>query len=424
VSKGAALLFSLLLVTLFATSCGTPEPPTEDNGGWAGTITTEGDVTTVVNESGSVWSGTAKLVEEASIGVASGAEEYLFGHISSLYATDDRIYVVDDQVPTVRAYDQDGRFARTFGRRGQGPGEYDYPGAVAADTSGRVYVRDNRHARVNVYTADGDVLDSWPKPLSICCLPMYPLPGDAVWAAVMVDVPGSVMRGAQAFGPAGPLGEPLWLPDIDYERATYEHPSGREGLAPFSPQLTWTLTPDGRLVVGTSDRYRFELHGRHGTELVVERDWQPVAVAAEHQEWARRLEIAFQRDLNRAELNLSASQLPDHQPAFFHFTPALSGEMWVLRLGESQRLQDCAGDPLDVGYRAARGRPCWEGRPMFDVFSADGRYLGDVDVPEGVAALVTHPFIDGRRVTAVYESEAGTLKVKRYRLVLPGEDTQ
>ena len=54
-------------------------------------------------------------------------------------------------------------------------------------------------------------------------------------------------------------------------------------------------------------------------------------------------------------------------------------------------------------------------------FGPDGRYLGDVDDPEGVDVLLTHPFIDGRRVIAVYQDDAGTIMVKRYRLVLPGE---
>jgi hypothetical protein len=33
---------------------------------WAGTISTQGNVTTVVNESGSVWGGVATIVEAAA----------------------------------------------------------------------------------------------------------------------------------------------------------------------------------------------------------------------------------------------------------------------------------------------------------------------------------------------------------------------
>jgi hypothetical protein len=38
----------------------------------------------VINESGSVWGGTARLVEEASIGVEAGNERYMLGNVLSI----------------------------------------------------------------------------------------------------------------------------------------------------------------------------------------------------------------------------------------------------------------------------------------------------------------------------------------------------
>jgi len=48
---------------------------------------------------GSVWGGTATLVEEASIGVETGEAPYLLGTVSALSAHDDRIFLLDGQVP-------------------------------------------------------------------------------------------------------------------------------------------------------------------------------------------------------------------------------------------------------------------------------------------------------------------------------------
>ena len=59
VGPGAVLILSLL-----AAGCGAPDTTPDADGTWVGTITTEGNVTTVVNESGSVWGGTARLVED------------------------------------------------------------------------------------------------------------------------------------------------------------------------------------------------------------------------------------------------------------------------------------------------------------------------------------------------------------------------
>ena len=62
-------------------SCSAEAPQSSSDGTWVGTITAEGNVTTVINESGSVWGGTATLVEEASIGVESGPA--LVGNVGS-----------------------------------------------------------------------------------------------------------------------------------------------------------------------------------------------------------------------------------------------------------------------------------------------------------------------------------------------------
>ncbi len=73
--------------------------------GWVHETSAEGQVTTVRTLSGSVWGGTARLVEEASIGavdVTEAADEYLLGSVNGLAVGEDRIYILDRQVPTVR----------------------------------------------------------------------------------------------------------------------------------------------------------------------------------------------------------------------------------------------------------------------------------------------------------------------------------
>jgi len=410
-------------VALAVAACGSQGGPTGTDGTWVGTITTEGDVTTVVNESGSVWGGTAKLLEEASIGVAAGADEYMFGQINSVYATDDRIYVVDVQVPAVRVYDHDGNFIRNLGRLGQGPGEYQYPAVVAADSTGRAFVLTSHNGRINVYSPTGEPLDSWPMPSSRCCAwPMYLLTGESLWAPVQEWNEGHTERryGLQVVGPSGPYGEVTFIPELEYEETTYEV---RPGFAwpPFSARLIWNPAPDGRMLVGVSDRYRFEVHARDGSTLVVEEHWDPVPVPPEHKEWERRYAVAFQRRGNAPEITWDGAEIPDHKTAYTRLIPTLSGETWVARWGASVRLPGCVEDPVEAGQQTAWENPCWSNEEIVDAFDADGRYLGEVEMPPGVRLSAPRLFIDDRLVVAEIESEAGTITVKRYRLVLPGE---
>lgn len=72
--------------------------------------------------SGSVWGTEATLVPEISVGELDGAEEYLFGSISSIAVNDNRdLYVLDEQAQHVRVFDSAGVYVETLGGRGEGP---------------------------------------------------------------------------------------------------------------------------------------------------------------------------------------------------------------------------------------------------------------------------------------------------------------
>src|SRR5688572_2612621 len=66
-----------------------------------------------------VWGPNVAITRELRIGEADGAEEYTFGRISSVtVGMDGSIFVVDPSIPTVRQFTPDGKYVRSFGRRG------------------------------------------------------------------------------------------------------------------------------------------------------------------------------------------------------------------------------------------------------------------------------------------------------------------
>ena len=117
-SRAPIARLSLALLALALCSRADAPPP-----GPQVTRTTRGDTAGVRTEAGSVWGVDATLVAEVSIGDVEGDLDYVFGRISSLGVdADGTIYVVDAQVPDLRAFTPDGRFLRTLGRPGEGPG--------------------------------------------------------------------------------------------------------------------------------------------------------------------------------------------------------------------------------------------------------------------------------------------------------------
>ena len=65
------------------------------------------------------------------------------------------LYVVDTVRPRVFVYRPDGQLVRQFGRRGAGPGEFNYPTFIGVDPQGMVYVNDTLNFRVQVMTPEG-----------------------------------------------------------------------------------------------------------------------------------------------------------------------------------------------------------------------------------------------------------------------------
>ena len=58
-------------------------------------------------------------------------------------------------------FSQDGKFIKTWGRRGSGHGEINVPHALAFDSKGRLFVADRGNNRIQIFDQDGNFIDEW-----------------------------------------------------------------------------------------------------------------------------------------------------------------------------------------------------------------------------------------------------------------------
>lgn len=409
------------LVTLSLTSllgCGGPVDSPGD--AWIGDVVHDGTTTTVYNKSGSLWADDGRFVETLSIGVEAGASEYMFGPIASIWETEDRIYVVDGGVDIVRVYDAAGQFIRNLAPHGPGPAEYLTPSLLAVASDGRVFVYDSTPRAVKVYSPDGEFIEQWSMPKFRCCAWRMTTSADGVlWVPVSEASPSRESRssdGVQGVRRGEFIGAIRSYPEIDFERVVRSFEGFQVGV-PYGPRKHVALTYSGDLVAGASDRYRFEVHRRDGTTLVVHKSWTAVPVESSEAVWLRRWMTS------RVRTNFDPNWTPDveipaHKPAFSRLLPAQSGEIWVLRLGPSKRVDDCIRDPLDVTPAVSREKPCWESERFFDIFDRRGRLLGSFPVPPGVQPDQTRLFIKNRSLLAVAEDAAGVIQIKRFAIRL------
>ena len=58
-------------------------------------------------------------------------------------------------------YDKNGKFVKTWGKKGTGPGEFQTPHSIVVDSKGLLYVADRGNKRTQIFDSDGNFLREW-----------------------------------------------------------------------------------------------------------------------------------------------------------------------------------------------------------------------------------------------------------------------
>ncbi len=253
-----------VLVATF-TACASPAPDARSSAAWVGTITTDGDVTTVVNESGSVWGGTARLVEEASIGLADGPEVQLFGTISGIGMSQGRIFVLDHQLRLIRSYDASGNHLADCGGPGQGPAELDpstFYTELGTSPDGLIFA--HAGSELEIFTADCEHVETRAIDERFTVgAPMVVSDEGSVYLSVPLErtqPPDDWIYGMQVFASEGRSGEPIPQPIFSFEPDEIEFRRRMNNgtvvasrtRPPYTPASVWNMLPSGAMVGGVS----------------------------------------------------------------------------------------------------------------------------------------------------------------------------
>ncbi|MBC7362833.1 MAG: 6-bladed beta-propeller [Candidatus Aminicenantes bacterium] len=114
------------------------------------------------------WSADKKVVEKV-IGVSedkfftmSETPEALLSLPARLEIVGERIYVLDTEESQIKVFDKNGKFMRSIGRRGKGPGEFNRPEGFFIDRNKKlIAVADTGNRRVQVLNEDGQLVTSF-----------------------------------------------------------------------------------------------------------------------------------------------------------------------------------------------------------------------------------------------------------------------
>lgn len=105
------------------------------------------------------------LLTLGKAGVAGDGPDTFNQPSSVIVAPNGDIFVGDGHGANSNArivkFSKDGKFIKTWGRRGSGPSEFNVPHTLAFDSKGRLFVGDRANNRIQIFDQNGTFLDQW-----------------------------------------------------------------------------------------------------------------------------------------------------------------------------------------------------------------------------------------------------------------------
>ncbi len=344
----------------------------------------------------------ADLQLETAVGIGADLENeaspYELGRVESVLAdSEGTLYVADGIGLEIRVFARDGRYLRTLGHEGQGPGELGGIHGIAWLGEDTIVVMDYGNARLSRMATDGQVIGQWPW-MRLTGSGRYLFNGGADDVFAHTFRPrhdGEPLRSAWVrYTNAGPS-DTLDIPEVDSRRGSSARCRG-DGIGsmsnPFGDRLISRPAPARERVLVWSSQYRLAFIDALGdTTRVLTRNvlptvltdslWQPIDSAY------ARFRTAWAGADCEGEITRPSAQPVVLDAGFDH-----DGRLWV-------------------EYNTDSGR-------VFDVFTAGGKLEYTFAAPDDRDRSVA-PFIRGDRVYLVLKDAFDVQTVHAYRLTPP-----
>ena len=129
---------------------------------WKGQIKTEDGVTIVENPKVPMYhEPILTLIEDLSIGADENRPDYMFYRINSIAVDKEgNIYAADGGEKHIKVYSAEGKYLRTIGQEGQGPGELGRPTKIFITGNDELVITDPNKRQLHFYSVEGNYLES------------------------------------------------------------------------------------------------------------------------------------------------------------------------------------------------------------------------------------------------------------------------
>jgi len=346
------------------------------------------------------------FTEELSIGEVEGDENYMFGQ-NIVFNTDDEgnFYVSDSDAHRIQKYNPDGKYLLTFGREGQGPGEFGSLSFVGFDKDNNIYINDAGNNRISFFDKEGKYLRQ------IRMTERYPITiinskGIIIANKFVASEEGNVQKITYLYGLFD--NEFNLIAELFKDEIEMPLPTGLDAssmgeyiakvfsIGAFRPQVITTLADNDFIYLGYSDKYEINVYSPEG-KLVkkINRDYDPIPVRKKDKESfvkiaSENLPALFTEDIR--EKAFQNIKYPKYKPAYQGLVLMENGWLAVIV------------DSVEDEYT------------LLDLFDQEGKYIAHFKTPvpaEGMLAGFLF-FKNGKAYSVVTEDDYKF--VKRYSI--------
>jgi hypothetical protein len=284
----------------------------------------------------------------------------------------------------VKVYDKNGKFLRSFGKKGKGPGEIETPIRMEMTRDGKIVIDDMGNNKLIFFGPDGTCIKE--------------LPTGKYWALIRFkfDSRGDIYADTRAYEETKMTSElkkfdPDFKPLATFASFIDKRPDPRTDSA-FRPVFSLQMRRDDLLIwtIAETEKYEFTIVESAGkTVRRIIRAYDPVKITGAMKD--RLIQEIWGEKGIPAEIKFD---VPSHFPAVYYFT-----------IDDEDRLYVCtyAYEEKDGDY--------WL---YYDVFDAEGRYIAKFCHPRREMVFQVKR---NKLYCMVQESEEGIPLVKRYRMI-------
>ena len=336
----------------------------QQNPQWKGKITKLGDLTIVKNPKEPIYKDPIlELSEDLALGGLKDDGTYVFGAIRSFIVdADGNFFVLDYKDLNVKVFNKMGIHIRTFGRKGQGPGELERPQTISINESKGELAIYNMDRRMSFFRLDGSFLRSI-------------VIKELMAGRGVVDSQGHIfiMSGYINEGGGGTHFKVKKLsPEGILIKIIAKSPGPKSDISnPYLPIPFWRIDSDNNIIYGYPNSYEINFY-RHDDCKIFKRilkNYDPIKIPDDIKK--------------RAKNSLNA----DHYPAYRRFFLSDEGYLFVQTW---EKLND--------------------NRIMYDIFDPDGKYINALPLkPRGIE-------VKSDKFYALEEDENGNQIIKRYKV--------